>query len=117
MIETDQSGNYYGTAQKQSLRTKTPIAASLPTTEGIAIEIESDDETMGDSEDEPNHRPQPEAAGKYQKKSILTVHDSTIKHLTTIEKLILDEMVLNGRAIIAPSRAGESGDYGRFTTA
>lgn len=102
MIEADTSGNYYGTAQKQSIRTKTPIAATAPTSTGIAVDVEDDDagEGEGESGEKPHKRSQLDAAGKTQKKSILTVHDTTIKHLTAFEKLVLNEMVTAGQAVI-----------------
>lgn len=116
MIEADTSGNYYGTAQKQSIRTKSPIAATAPTSTGIAVDVEEDDtgEGEGESGEKPHKRSQLAAAGKNQKKSILTVHDTTIKHLTTFEKLVLDEMVLDGRAVIVTEIGRSTSGNGEY---
>jgi hypothetical protein len=41
------------------------------------------------------------------KKSILEIHETTLPHLDLIEKILLDELVRQGRAVVI--KAGVSG--------
>lgn len=39
------------------------------------------------------------------KKPVLTVHATTVPHLDLIEKILLDELVRQGRAVVVPEAA------------